>query len=197
MNLRSIKPADPVLLEATMGQWWQWPVVSLSSSLLNVSVYCGLLILSHNSVGIWGVPNMHTVLIMSTQSHPNTPQHVPLPPSCPLPTPSRFLFCNPLSYAPSQSFSVLNNETAAPYPPLLHLSTPSVGLSNRFWVVLISIYWGQNESCWNTRVHLNLPGSSFSLQCKWDHSCLPNFPGYMCIQWEWFFLVHKISFVAF
>lgn len=81
MNLRSIKPADPVLLEATMGQWWQWPVVSLGSSLLNVSVYCGLLILSHNSVGIWGVPHVHTVLIMSTQSHPDTPQHVPLPPS--------------------------------------------------------------------------------------------------------------------
>lgn len=136
---------------------------------------------------------------------PDTPQHVPLPPSCPLPTPSRFLFRNPLSYAPSQSFSVLNNETAAPCPegstlPVLHsyIFQPLLwALSNCFWVVLISIYWGQNESCWNTRVHLNLPGSSFNLQCKWDHSYLPNFPGYMCIQWEWFFLVHKISFVAF
>lgn len=116
MNLRSIKPADPVLLEDTMGQWWQWPVVSLSSSLLNVSVYCGLLILSHNSVGIWGVSNVHTILIMSTQSHPRHSSTCPPPIFIPLPTPSRFLFRNPLSYAPRQSFSVLNNETAAPCP---------------------------------------------------------------------------------
>lgn len=180
-----------------MGQWWQWPVVSLSSSLLNVSVYCGLLILSHNLVGIWSFkcaycldyvyPKLPQTLLNMSPSH----LHVHSPPA-----PVFFFITHYLMHLAKASVCWTMKQLhpvlrSYIFQPLLWV------LSNRFWVVLISIYWGRNESCWNTRVHLNLPGSSFALQCKWDHSCLPNFPGCMCIQWEWFFLVHKISFVAF
>lgn len=114
-------------LEATMGQWWQWPVVSLGSSLLNVPVYCWLLILSHNSVGVWGVSNVHTVLIISSQSHPRHSSACRPPTSCPPPPHPVSFFCNPLSYARSQSFSGLKTETAAPCPEgsALLSSTPT------------------------------------------------------------------------
>lgn len=112
---------------------WQCPVVSLSCSVLNVSVYCGLLILSHNSVGIFGVlfSLQFQMCILPWLYLPQDTQHFSLPPSCAFPTPSPFL---------SQSFSVLKNKTAAPLsskqhtpsPYLLHLSTPFMGFKQSF-----------------------------------------------------------------
>lgn len=140
-------------LEATMGQWWQWPVVPLGSSLLIVSVYCGLLILSHNPVGIWGVSNVHTVLIVSTQSHPRHSSTCPPPTIMSTPHPILFSFfvTHCLMHVAKASVGWRMKQlhpvqkAAHSCPPHLHLSTPFVGfkqsLQGGFNIYLLGAEW--------------------------------------------------------
>lgn len=151
MSLRSIKPAGPSAAKKPPWETWQYPVVPLRCSLLNVSAYCGFLILSHNLLVFWGLVlfilqfQMCVLSWLSPHVTLDAPQHI-----------------HPL-FLRSQSFSVLWSGPAAPAQQAAH-SQPSAPTSFNpfcgFWAVVpgwFNIYWGPRDSCWNTHVHLSLP----------------------------------------